>query len=404
MKRKIIFAIIFFIVTANISFCQNDFRKGFIITLENDTINGQVNYQSNARNYKSCIFKIEQVEREYYPGEIIGFGYDNDKFFSSQIIENTFVEVLVLGEMSLYRSIDKFHIKKDTTLYDLESLNKELEINGEVHKMDDYKWRGILSYIISDCIINANNIVSTVDLDAKSLTKLIVEYNICKGSGYEVFKASKPWVKFDFGATAGLTRTEINFTPPGYYDYTEIAYESHKYLEDSYSSFDPNFGVLFGVSSPRISEKLSFQGEVHYIKSSYSSFAVINRTSISYHDVYINLNTLSVPLSLKYSFLERIIGFYLQGGVNFDYNLNSKATVLSEGVTRNVVNTLPERTAFEINKNQIGYWGGIGIIKSFQKFKASIAIRYYQMSKFDNTKGIAANTNRISINLILFKK
>jgi hypothetical protein len=126
-----------------------------------------------------------------------------------------------------------------------------------------------------------------------------------------------------------------------------------------------------------------------------------------YHDTYIDLSTLSIPLSFKYSFPEKRFGLYLQGGINYDHHLISKAKLLSEIVIHNpsgnVVVTYPERSAFEINKNHFGYWGGIGILRSYQKFKVSIAIRYFEMPKLNKTVDFKASNSRILINLILFK-
>lgn len=395
MKDKIIFVIISFVLIANSSFCQNDFRKGFIITLKKDTIIGQMDYRSNTKNYNSCIFKGEQEEREYYPDEIFGFGYYNDKFFSSQIVEGSFVEVLVLGEISLFKSQNTYLIKKDTSVYNLESFFEEVEIDGKVGILENTRWRGIMSYLIYDCISNTNSIVSNLKLDEKSLTKLVVRYNKCKGLDFTEFKVSKPWIKYGYGATVGIARSELLFRNMS---------GTMSYMDDSYSSINPSIGVLFDISSPRLAEKIAFQGEIHFIKSSYSSLVILNNSSTEYHDTYIDLSTLSVPLSFKYSFPEKKYGLYLQGGINYDYHLIAKSKLLTESVTGNVVNTFPERSAFEINKNQIGYWGGIGILRSYQKFKASIAIRYFEMPTFNKTGDFKASNSRILINLILFKK
>jgi len=395
MKYKLLIAFTFFVVIANSSFCQNNFRNGFIITLEKDTIIGQVNYRSNTKNYKSCIFKSDQKVREYFPEEIIGFGYYNDKFFSSQIIEGSFVEVLVLGEISLFKSQNKYHLKKDTSVYDLESFSEEVKIDGKVGIRENNRWRGITSYLISDCINNTNNVVSKLKLEEKSLTKLVVRYNKCKGLDFTEFKARKPWIKYEYGATVGIVRSEIQ---------CRRISRSMPYLDDSYSSINPSIGILLSISSPRISERIAFQSEIHFIKSSYSSLVIINNVSTEYHDTYIDLSTLSVPLSFKYSFPAKKYGLYLQAGINYDYHLNAKSKLLSESVTGNVVNTFPERSAFEINKNQIGYWGGMGILKSYHKFKASIAIRYFGMPALNKPGDFTASNSRILINLILFKK
>lgn len=393
MNKKIRLTLILLLIIFGTSYGQSDFRSGFIITLDNDTIQGQVDYRSNSKNYESCIFKGEQGEIEYYPNQIVGFGYYNDKFFSSQIVEGSFVEVLVDGTISLYRLRNKYHIKKDTSFFDLESIIEEVEIDGKIGTKETSKWRGILTYLVSDCLQNPSGITSNIKLDEKSLTRLTVKYNKCKGTEFTEFKASKPWTKFDYGATLGVSRSGITTDGSG----------SFSYLDDSYSSIDPSIGVLIAISSPRITEKIAFQGELHFLKSSYSSLVELESPT-EYHDTFIELTTLSIPLSLKYSFPEKKYGIYLQGGINYDYHLSSNTRLLSERVNGNVVNTIPESTAFEINDNQIGYWGGVGILKSYQKFKGSITIRYFQMSALNKTEGFTSNNNRISLNIILFKK
>ncbi len=396
MKDKILFATIFFVLIVNSSFCKNNFRSGFIITFEKDTIVGQVDYRSDKKNYNSCIFKAEHEEREYYPNEILGFGYYDDKFFLSQIVEGSFVEVLVSGEMSLFKSLDKYHLKKDGNVYNLELFFEEVKKDGTVHLIENTRWRGILSYLISDCMSDHRSIASNLKTKERSLIELVVTYNKCKGLDPKEFKANKPWTKFDFGATVGIARSGILIRKK---------LESASYLGDSYNSIDPSIGVVFDISSPRMTERVAFQGELHFIKHSYSSLVLVKKYSLrEYHDTYIDLSSLSIPLSFKYSFPERKNGFYLQGGINLDYHLTSRTKLLTERIICNVVNTSPERSAFKINKEQIGCWGGIGMFRSFPKFKASVALRYFQISPLHKSEDFTATSSRFFMNLILYKK
>ena len=82
---------------------QSDFREGFIITPKNDTIYGSIDYPSNARGYDLCLYKDESGIKEFSPDQINGYGFSNDKFFQSDIIDNSFVEALVLGHANLYK-------------------------------------------------------------------------------------------------------------------------------------------------------------------------------------------------------------------------------------------------------------------------------------------------------------
>lgn len=392
MKGKLIFVITSFVLIADTLLCQNDFRNGFIITLEQDTIIGQVDYRSNSNNYKSCIFKGEQEESVYYPDEILGFGYDHDKFFLSQIVEGSFVEVLVLGEISLFKSTNEFHLKKDTSVYTVKSFYEEVKINGKVFKTENTNWKGIVSYLMSDCISNLNSILSKLRLEEKSLTELVVKYNECKGRAFTEFKTNQPWAKYSIGASMGIARSEIQ---------TKNDLDYMFYMDASYISLDPVMGILVEMSMPRLNENLAVQAEIQFIKSSYSSLTLIN-TSTTYYDTYIDLSTLSVPLSLKYTFPEKRFGWYLQGGANLDYHVKLTSKLLIENVYGNVVHTLPERSAFplSVNKFQLGYWGGVGIVKSFEKFKASIAFRHYEIPALS----YVADRKVSVVNLIIFKK
>ena len=252
-----------------------------------------------------------------------------------------------------------------------------------------------MSYLLSDCLKNSINSTARIKFGEKSLTKLIVRYNLCSGKEQLEFKTSKPWTSFDFGATVGVSRSEIRATNQS---------TSYEYLADSYSSIDPTFGLMIEISSPRISDKFTLQSEIHFSKSSYSNLVFLSGPSNRYHETYIDLTTLSIPLSFKYSFPEKTFGMYVQSGINYDYHINSDSRVKTETVTGNVVASFSERTAFDISDNQIGFWGGIGVSKSYKKIQGSIAIRYFQMLSLNNTGGYTVNNNRISLNLILFKK
>lgn len=398
MNKQITLTLILLLIVVGSSYGQKDFRIGFIVTNENDTIQGQLDYRSNSKNYESCIFKDEQGEKEYYPNQIRGFGYNNDKFFSSQIIEGSFVEVLVIGDLNLFRSKEKFHIRKDTSFFDLESITRKVQINGKFVNTETSKWRGILSYTIGDCLENPDELASNINLKVKDLTQLVIKYNECKGTEFTEYKTNKPWTKYTYGISLGLSRSEIN---------TINDSGTFAYMDDSYTSIDPSIGLLLAISSPRVSEDLAFQGELHFLQSSYSSLVEFT-TPKEYHDTQIDVKTISLPLSLKYSFPEQNYGLFLQGGVTFDYHFESNTKLLSEKIDGNVVNT-SESTAFDISKNQLGYWGGLGINRIFQKCKIGLSLRYYHIprlneSRISNGRDFTANINRVSINLMFLTK
>ena len=393
-KKLELTSIIIFIFGA-VVLGQGDFRDGFIITQGNDTIKGKVDYRSNSKNYESCVITNKQGTIEYYPNQINGFGYVNDKFFSSQIVEGSFVEVLVLGKISLYRTRKNYLLQKGDNFYGLEYKKIEIEIDGKSWFVNDNRWKGITSYLISDCLSNSNSQVSNLDLNEKSLAKLITKYNKCSEAEFTEFKAKKPWTQIDFGLSVGIGISSI-----------KIGDESgtFSYLNESYSSIDPSIGFLLSIYSPRINERIAFQSELNFIKSSFSALVELSGEHKEFYDTFIDLSTLSVPLSLKYSFPDNKYGTYFQGGVNYDYHLKGQTRLLSEKVYGNVVNTFPEAEAFKIKSSQMGIWGGIGLQKSFEHIRLSISMRYFQMPNLNLTPGFTADNSRILFNLIVFKK
>ena len=393
--KKLKLISLFLLISISTAIGQRDFRDGLILTLQGDTIFGQVDYRSNTRNYTSCLFRNNEATIEYFPDQIAGFGYLDDKFFSSQIVLNSFVEVLVLGDLSLYKFNEAYFLEKGEELFELESKTNEININGKLGKIEDNKWKGIFSWLISDCLPNTNSLVSTLEFQEKSITKLVIRYNKCKEAVFIVFKKSKPWTQINFGASVGTSGSNIHIKDKA---------SEFSYLKDSYYSIDPLFGLMLALSSPRITDRLAFQGELYFSNPAYSGLVVITDATPEYHDSFIDLQILSVPLSLKFFLPEKKYGLYFQGGINYDFHLDSNTKVFSESISGNVVNTFPETQAFEINNIQLGVWGGLGLYKSFDRFTGSLSLRYFQMPNLNQTEGLTANVNRISLNLILFTK
>lgn len=393
-------SLIFFSFLLFLSFqlaAQKDFRDGFIITLDKDTLTGKIEFRSNEKNKISCAFRNDTAVIEYLPAEILGFGYFQDKFYSSRVIDSLFIEVLVQGELSLYK-VDKqnFIIRKagPSGRYSEKDQRIDTVQNQLLFVSNKVKWKGILSVFAFDCISNPR-LVQDLEPDEKSLAIFVIEYNKCKGSAYHEYKNSKPWSKLEYGITAGFVRTGINFNP---------AENVFPYLKDSYKSSDPAFGLLFNFSSPRLTEKFSLQVEIQYLKSRFFSDIVkqVGNTT-EYYNTVMNFTSIMTPLSVKYSFYNRQYSLFLNVGANITYNIKSESVLITETESNYVVNT-SERGVFLINNTQVGYWAGLGISKSFGSFDMGGTIRYYRSSQYYNIEKFTVSINRFSLTLLLTKR
>lgn len=395
MKSLFLLTIIF-LTTSMGAFAQDDFRDGFIINLEKDTIHGQLDYRSNAKNYLSARFKKDNVVTEYGPQQISGFGYVGDKAFTSNALADYFVEILIGGELSLYKFSTFYMVRRQNEeLHKLEVKTKKME-NGSVGYSKDNKWKGILVALMDDCLLNMQQRVVSLAFREKDLTELVVEYNQCKGSEYTVYKENKRWARSSLGLAVGLNRSSVNVVAPR---------ASLSYLNEAYNSVDPFIGIVLEVSSPRISEKVSFQTELQFSRVKYSALVVKKSSSgSSYHESHIDLATLSMPFTFKYSVPVGKSFIYFQGGFNYDYHIEGNSRLLSEIEILGVVETLPESPAFDLNRHQFGLFAGLGVSRSFQNYRGGIAVRYIDMPKLSKSSGIEVNYNKLALTIIISSK
>lgn len=72
-------------------YAQNNYRPGFIITVQKDTIYGEIDYRTDKMNAKRCVFQSQGNDTEpvtYHPFEILGYRFTDDgKYYVSKNIE-----------------------------------------------------------------------------------------------------------------------------------------------------------------------------------------------------------------------------------------------------------------------------------------------------------------------------
>ncbi len=397
MRKILILEIALLLISISFASAQASFRDGFIIVDQQDTIFGKVAYRTNARNYRVCRFKKDGLVTRYTSSQIDGFGYMDDKFFSSKVLNNQFAEVLVKGDLSLYKHKRHYYIRKlDGGVLKFESKNVKLMLDGKEGVILDDRWKKYLTYLVSDCNIIGEK---KLRLTEKKLGKVITDYNKCRGTNFTVYRENRPWVKMDFGVAAGITRSSIKITE-----------RSRQFLSlsENYISVHPSAGLLVSISSPRTAERLFLQSEIHYMKSSFSSFVSLQRSLNTSpvqerHNTSIDLTTISIPLSVKYTIPNEVLALYFQGGINYDHQISPKTWIASEKVYKGNLETI-EKAPFTFDRNQVGYWGGIGMLKPFRYFKGSLTVRYFKMGRLNQTNGFIAKTDRLSLLLIIFRK
>ena len=387
MIRKQILVCSFLAFFAQPLFAQNDFRDGYIIKSPDDTIFLKVAYRTNAMAFELCRTRNGNSIQEYRPDEIVGYGFVNDKFFRSGIVPAAFAEVLVKGELSLYLHQQAFYFKKGDEVTPIKVTTYRDPTTHNVHK--DLRWKGFVRVLIADCIMD-QEIVEKLSYRERSLTELTVKYNQCKGSPYTVYKQAIPWTKAEAGIIVGLTNSTLVVSTD----------TKSPYLKDRYQSINPLVGVMAAFSSPRISTRIALQLEGHLSQAFYTSS---NTSEIggneTYYDAYINVTTVSVPILVRYSLVERKYSIQLNAGVHVESNFKSEARFVREVVLGSDVFTT-ESTEFGINSGQSGITVGINVLRSFGKFGAGLVVRYSTADTFSNTRLVEITRNRLTTGLL----
>lgn len=395
---KIKFTLLFilsFYLSIDISFGQSSYKPGFLINLNGDTLRGEIEYKYNNLNRRPCTFKAGDNITEYLPGQIKGFGIDNEKTFKSNIVKELFVEVLIIGELSLYKYDNIFYMqKRQDSVYKIESKIALVTINGKEGYRETSKWKGIISFLISDCLSDPKYI-SNILLEERPLTKLTASYNNCKSSDQVIYKKDKAWIKVTLGLQTSLNSNMLKSK-----DYAD----TNPYMAKKYNRVSPSIGVCFLFTSPRNFDQFSFVAELNYIKTNFQGNIVRKVNILTYHDdTYINLNTLEIPLLLKYSFPVKNGLFYTQAGLVYDINLKGSAIWRNEFKSGNTV-YVSDETAFLVARYLIGYGAGFGVNKTFKSLKTNISLRYTYFPRLNADNNFGVSLSRLGLTVNVFMK
>ena len=271
---------ILLLLTVTMLCAQSNYRPGYIITNDNDTVKGFIDFRTDEANAKVCKFKLSDTSKEqtYKPGEIAGFRYIEDgKYYVSRSFliegkqEKMFWEYLVEGILSLYYLEGKdvsYYIfedgsgkttvvskKPDTPVTDSET--------GKTYLKPDYSYMGIIRNLFKDCAPVSKEVVA-VKFNHPSLINLTKKYHdaVCE-TGEECIlfetKEDKQAIKTQISLYAGMQRLSYKFLTRNPYGPTWLSL-----LEslDAAHCLSPVIGVQINSSSPRWQKSLSFQVDI----------------------------------------------------------------------------------------------------------------------------------------------
>lgn len=383
MNKRILVILIFLLVAVSMAtYAQHNYKEGWLVTNEKDTLYGYINDGGDIKNSKFCVFKNDKHgnEERYYPQDILSYRMNGDKYYVSRKLDasslnrNCFMEVLIAGEVNLL-----YYYKNAELLYYLEMENgrtvglKNLEYSaGEPYS--DYlpvNWNayvpGTVVYKDSLFLLFREypallNQLHLIEYDHQSLINLTREYLdlTCSGKPCLTYTKNLHPMKNRVAIYSGLHLSKFSYT-----DY-EIG---------SRITASPVIGIGYTIPVTHISERLYIQVEVTGWKLGYDD-EIINETS-RYDSLSLKFGHLGLPLSVNYAFPVGKITPYIGAGREFGFTFNSDVGFKTYRYDENGIWSYGAVDYFIHRIQKEGWFGDLGIVYDFNsKFEVFANLRY----------------------------
>lgn len=326
---------------------QRDFRPGFVILNNGDTVKGSIHYKATGTAVL-CTFRAGPtfVPTDYNPYELAAFRFDDGKFFVSRMIESepgpkkVFLEFLLKGKLNLYYmrdGSDHYYIEKENgRLIELTEKEKIQIGAGGTQTVRPSQFEGKLRSVMADCPAIYPEINRT-GLNHSSLIRLGKDYHemVCTTEQCIVFERQKKPFRISVGLLVGYTFNRLKFgsqktreqngEPTADYGQQLVtgfspgmAAGARLEFVNIFSTFE-HVSVIVDFEMQRYSQyRLTATGEtdqVHYEGNDYWLSSYPNIVYIKNLDVDIKTWMLKVPLRIRYTFRSGSVRPYLSAGV-----------------------------------------------------------------------------------------
>jgi len=319
---------------ANIDKIENniftDFRPGFVILMNGDTVPGKIDYGIDIRMSRICRFipNDRAIEMVYKPNEIKAFRFNNGKFFIAKDLKNEnnktkrlFLEYLINGKVNVYyyKDINGSHYMIDKEGRDLIELPYEEKIkidkNGGRYVDKSTKYKGILLLYMSDTPALTREITETPEPSHESLISLAKDYHKASCGDYSciVYEKKASRIQYTVELAAGIQTIHNS-------DY--VGFISNNFFIS---------GIFVKLSQPRISESVYLKTGVLYSRVENVGYWI----GLNYYKSYFS-DCYKIPLQAEYmiqkgTFRPRIgyginVYFPLFTSVSFTPGLDIKLT------------------------------------------------------------------------------
>ena len=222
IKKTALFFILVHFCTGVIA--QPDFKPGYIIKNNDDTVFGQIDYEGNVFNSKYCSFRENSSNQsfDYLPGQVKAYRFTGGKYYVSRHVtidsvrREVFLEYLVDGALKLYYLPQEFYfIEKDNQeLQILENTEHTFKRYARTYIAPSHQYVGILKIYLHDCP-EISDEINNAKLDQSSLIKIAKDYHqqMCPDQECIVYSKTPPKVNLRLGIVSGCNYDMVDIYP-----------------------------------------------------------------------------------------------------------------------------------------------------------------------------------------------
>ncbi len=401
--KKLYFIFIILFLTQKIS-AQENFYPGYIITTENDTILGKIEFKDEESNANICNFKKSDSKEiiSYKPGEIKGYRFlKTEKYYISYEIKtekrsrHVFFEYLIQGPVQLYyyrhEWQDYFFIENPEGEITVVMKKPDEKVRDpktlRIIQKEDNQYKIVLMQTFYNCPLITEDITKMTTLNRSSMIDIVKNYIAC-------INTSEDKVQYiEFGTKDNKLQFKIEFSL-----YTGIRYQSFnfeekrkKHLSESMYSIYPQVGTEIGLSMPRVLKPVSIQLGMAYSKMGGADECnSLYEKSFTYYKKYtFNSDLLIGNLGIRYTYPNGKIRPTAEFGGAYTYLFNYSSKIYKE---ENIENKIIIESSHDLKPSDNTYfciYGSLGVNFKVRQ-KSFVFLRFDYDNLFQKTNDLSS--------------
>jgi len=340
---------------------QSDFRSGYVILANGDSLSGKVAYSHSPKSPTLCRFRPNDQNKTilYHASDIKVFGFYFDRRYETKKMPGetsegalAFVQIIAKGNLSL--------LKHNGSLYLLMPDGKIIKLLRQSESVAGETYNSILNNILKECSLDA----STTPYDETKISYLVRNFNQCHYLPTTFYKPKEQVHQLNYQIYVGIQKNN-----------------------DLSKSLSPVVGVSADLLLPKFSSNFFISVECQFSKQHLQYYERKLTSSYTEHyDYTINNTLIKFPLGVRYNFLDEYHTPYIKGGMIYGMNLSGTIETIRDQESDTEVFTTFSKAPFD--DSQIGLFGAVGYTQgvgnSFNGF-VEVRMEKMQIGKYQNT-------------------